>query len=89
MDVGGARKLIAEHLGVSQALILDPVHFRDLGADSLDLVSLTMAFEEAYDLHIPDNQAESCTTVGDAIDLLKQRLSRPVLAGAVSDVGRR
>lgn len=69
-----ARKVIAEHLGVSQALILDTVSFRSLGADSLDLVSLTMAFEEAFDLHIPDDQAEGCTTVGDAMALLSARL---------------
>ncbi|HJQ16914.1 MAG TPA: acyl carrier protein [Allosphingosinicella sp.] len=68
-----ARKVIAEHLGVSPSLILDTVSFRSLGADSLDLVSLTMAFEEAFDLHIPDDQAESCTTVGDAMALLSSR----------------
>ena len=76
-----ARKVIADHLGVSPSLILDNVSFRSLGADSLDLVSLTMAFEEAFDLHIPDDQAESCTTVGDAIMLLSQRMGE---AGIVS-----
>ena len=70
-----ARDLIAEHLGVSRALIQDHVTFRDLGADSLDLVSLTMAFEEEFDLPISDELAESCTTIGDAVRLLEQQLS--------------
>jgi len=69
-----ARKVIAEHLGVSPSLIVDQVTFRSLGADSLDLISLTMALEEAFDLHIPAEQAESCTTVGDAMSLLGRRL---------------
>lgn len=69
-----ARDLIAEHLGVSRALIQDQLSFRELGADSLDLVSLTMAFEEAFDLPISDEQAEACTTVGEALGLLDQQL---------------
>jgi acyl carrier protein len=67
-----ARKLIADHLGVAPALVADDASFRSLGADSLDLVSLTMAFEEAFDLHIPDEQAEGCTTVADALKLLSR-----------------
>ena len=80
-----ARRLIAEHLGVASSRVVDGAAFRDLGADSLDLVSLTMAFEEEFDLHIPDEQAEGCTTVADALALLdRQRHVRvahsPVLA---------
>jgi acyl carrier protein len=80
-----ARRLIAEHLGVAPSLVVDDAAFRDLGADSLDLVSLTMAFEEEFDLHIPDEQAEGCTTVADALALLdRQRhvrlVPRPMLA---------
>jgi acyl carrier protein len=67
-----ARALIAEHLSVPTPRIVHGATFRELGADSLDLVSLTMAFEEAFDLQIPDDQAESCETVGDAIGLLEQ-----------------
>jgi acyl carrier protein len=70
-----ARDLIAEHLGVSRSLIHDQVSFRSLGADSLDLVSLTMAFEESFDLPISDELAETCTTVGDALTLLEQQLN--------------
>ena len=70
-----ARDLIAEHLGVDRSLIQDQVSFRSLGADSLDLVSLTMAFEEAFDLPISDEQAEGCMTVGDALRLLDQQVT--------------
>jgi acyl carrier protein len=71
MDEDAVRGLIAEHLGVAPALVLDPVEFRALGADSLDLVSLTMVLEEALDLHIPDDQAERCIKVGDAMQLVR------------------
>ena len=43
----------------------------DLGADSLDTVELVMAFEEAFDVEIPDDKAETILTVGDAISHLK------------------
>jgi acyl carrier protein len=43
----------------------------DLGADSLDTVELVMAFEEEFDLEIPDEEAEKITTVGDAIQYIK------------------
>jgi acyl carrier protein len=69
-----ARELIAEHLGLPPTLVQDHVSFRELGADSLDLVSLTMAFEEAFDLPISDEQAEACATVGDALKLLDHQL---------------
>lgn len=69
-----ARELIADHLGVSRTLIQDHVSFRDLGADSLDLCLLTMAFEETFDLQISDEQAETCATVGDALKLLDHEL---------------
>jgi len=43
----------------------------DLGADSLDTVELVMAFEEAFDIEIPDEDAEKIGTVGDAIKYIK------------------
>ena len=43
----------------------------DLGADSLDTVELVMAFEEEFDLEIPDEDAEKIVTVGDAIQYIK------------------
>ncbi|MDB5697454.1 MAG: acyl carrier protein [Alphaproteobacteria bacterium] len=81
MDEDAVRGLIADHLGVSPALVLDPVEFRSLGADSLDLVSLTMRLEEALDLEISDDQAERCLRVGDAMQLV-----RTSLQGQLDDV---
>ena len=69
-----ARELIAEHLGVPCSRVQDDISFRDLGADSLDLSLLTMTFEEAFDLSISDEQAEACSTVGDALHLLDRQL---------------
>ena len=87
-----ARTLISEHLGIARALIVDAASFRALGADSLDLISLTMAFEETFDLRITDEQAESCASVGDAIRLLKQyhdtRSLDVASKGELVDVGR-
>jgi len=80
------RDLIAEHLGVSKALIHEQASFRDLGADSLDLVSLTMVFEEEFDVPISDELAESCMTVGDAIRLLEQQLGGGALRGKASSL---
>jgi len=78
-----ARRLIAEHLGVTPSRVVDEAAFRDLGADSLDLVSLTMAFEEAFDLHIPDDQAEGCATVADALALLDRQRQIRVLPSVI------
>ena len=63
------KKIIAEHLGIDDmSKITDDAKFiDDLGADSLDTVELVMAFEEAFDVEIPDDKAETILTVGDAI----------------------
>ena len=67
------KKIIAEHLGIDDmSKITDDAKFiDDLGADSLDTVELVMAFEEAFDLEIPDDKAEKILTVGDAISHLE------------------
>lgn len=62
------KKIVAEHLGVDEAKINDNSSFvDDLGADSLDQVELVMAFEEAFNIEIPDDAAEKIVTVQDAI----------------------
>ena len=48
----------------------------DLGADSLDIVELVMAFEEAFELEIPDEDAEKITTVKDAVEYIENRTSK-------------
>jgi acyl carrier protein len=72
-----ARGLIAEHLGAPAWMVLDDAKLIDLGADSLDLVSLTMALEEAFDVRISDEQAEACWTVRDVTRLLAERCAGP------------
>ena len=69
------RQLIAEQLGLEEDEITPESSFLDdLGADSLDLVELIMAFEEEYGLEIPDEDAERIVTVGDAVEYIRQRV---------------
>ncbi|HEX6988201.1 MAG TPA: acyl carrier protein [Bacillota bacterium] len=69
------RQLIAEQLGLEEDEITPESSFLDdLGADSLDLVELIMAFEEEYELEIPDEDAERIATVGDAVEYIRQRV---------------
>jgi|TARA_A100001011_G_scaffold349503_1_gene388150 acyl carrier protein len=67
------KKIIAEHLGIDDMskVTEDAKFIDDLGADSLDTVELVMAFEEAFDVEIPDEKAETILTVGDAISHLE------------------
>jgi len=67
------KKIVVEHLGVDEAKVSEGASFiDDLGADSLDTVELVMAFEEEFDLEIPDEDAEKIATVGDAISYIKE-----------------
>ncbi len=62
------QKIIVEQLGVDAAEVTIEASFvDDLGADSLDTVELVMAFEEEFDLEIPDDDAEKITKVQDAV----------------------
>lgn len=71
------KQIIAEQLGVDESQVDNTASFvDDLGADSLDIVELTMAFEEAFDLEIPDEDAEKITTVKDAIDYIEARTAK-------------
>jgi acyl carrier protein len=66
------KEIISEQLGVEEGEVTPAAKFiEDLGADSLDTVELVMAFEEEFDLEIPDEDAEKITTVGDAIQYIK------------------
>jgi acyl carrier protein len=66
------KEIICEQLGVEDGDVTPQAKFiEDLGADSLDTVELVMAFEEEFDLEIPDEDAEKITTVGDAIQYIK------------------
>jgi acyl carrier protein len=74
MDVEAkVKEIIIQQLGVDADKVTPEASFvDDLGADSLDVVELVMAFEEEFDLEIPDEEAEKITTVGDAIAYIKE-----------------
>ncbi len=73
------RKIVSEQLGVEDSKITPEANFRnDLGADSLDTVELVMAFEEEFDLEIPDEDAETIATVQDAVDYICKKKAAAV-----------
>ncbi len=71
------KQIIVEQLGVDEGQVDATASFiEDLGADSLDIVELIMAFEEAFDLDIPDEDAEKIGTVKDAIDYIEGKMAK-------------
>lgn len=65
------KEIVVEQLGVDAAEVnIDSTFIDDLGADSLDIVELIMAFEEEFSVEIPDEVAEKIKTVRDAVDLI-------------------
>ena len=67
-------KIVVEQLGVSEDQVTPEAKFiEDLGADSLDQVELVMALEEEFGSDIPDEVAETLTTVGDAINYIESK----------------
>ncbi len=70
------KKIIVEHLGIGADKVTPEAKFiDDLGADSLDTVELIMAFEEEFDISIPDDSAEKIITVGDVISYVTEHTS--------------
>jgi acyl carrier protein len=68
------KKIVIEHLNVEAEKVTENASFiDDLGADSLDTVELVMAFEEEFEVEIPDDAAESIVTVGDAVKFIKEK----------------
>jgi acyl carrier protein len=69
------KKIVAEQLGVKEEEVQASASFvDDLGADSLDTVELVMALEEEFETEIPDEEAETITTVQAAIDYINKNL---------------
>ena len=69
------KKMVVEHLDVEEDKVSENAHFiDDLGADSLDNVELVMAFEEEFDIEIPDDAAETIQTVGDAVKFISEKV---------------
>jgi acyl carrier protein len=74
MVEGKVKEIIAKQLGVDQSEVTPEASFvEDLGADSLDTVELVMAFEEAFNIEIPDEDAEKITKVKDAVDYIQKK----------------
>ncbi|HZU21607.1 MAG TPA: acyl carrier protein [Terriglobales bacterium] len=68
------KQIVSEQLGVDEGEVTPSASFvDDLGADSLDVVELVMAFEEAFDIEIPDEDAEKIKNVQDAIDYINKK----------------
>ena len=66
------KEIIVEKLGVDEAEITPEANFtKDLGADSLDTVELIMDFEKAFEITIPEEEAQKIATVGDAIKYIE------------------
>ncbi len=67
------KAIIVDKLGVEETEVTNEASFtNDLGADSLDTVELIMEFEKEFNIAIPDDQAESIGTVGDAISYIQE-----------------
>lgn len=69
------KAIIVDKLGVDEADVVETASFtNDLGADSLDTVELIMEFEKEFNISIPDEQAETITTVGQAVSYLEEHV---------------
>ena len=67
------KKIVVEHLNVDESKVVPEASFiDDLGADSLDTVELVMAFEEEFNIEIPDDAAEKIQTIKDAVTYIEQ-----------------
>ncbi len=67
------KQIVVDQLGVDEEEVTEKASFvDDLGADSLDIVELIMAFEEEFEMEIPDEEAEKIVTVGDAVRYIKE-----------------
>lgn len=66
------KNIIAEQLSIeAEGITMESSFIDDLGADSLDIVELIMALETEFDIEIPDEDAEKISTVGDAVEYIK------------------
>lgn len=76
MDIQAkVKEIIMDKLGVEESQITPEASFiNDLGADSLDIVELIMAFEQAFNIQIPDEDSEKIQNVGDVYKYLKEKL---------------
>ena len=73
------RKIVAEHLSVEEAQVTPEAAFvDDLGADSLDIVEIVLAFEDEFHIEIPDEDAEKITRVSEAVEYITAKMGTEV-----------
>jgi acyl carrier protein len=83
------KDIIVEQLGVNPEQVTPQASFiEDLGADSLDIVELVMAFEEEFGVEVPDEDAEKLQTVGDVIKYIEDKSTKHETAPGPSGPGR-
>ena len=71
------KQIVVNQLGVEEAAVVAKAKFiEDLGADSLDIVELVMAFEEEFSVEVPDEDAEKLQTVGDVVKYIEEKTSK-------------
>lgn len=72
MEFDKIKEIIAEVLNITESEItMESTFIEDLGADSLDIFQIIMGIEEAFDIEIPTEEAEKITSVGDAVEQIK------------------
>lgn len=72
-----AKKIVVEHLGVDAEAVTDAASFLDdLGADSIDVIELTIAFEEEFGIELPDEEVEIRLTFGDVVALISSKVAQ-------------
>ena len=70
-------EILIEKLGLAKTELTPDANFiKDLGIDSLDYAELTMEFEQAFDIRIPDSDAEQLSTIHQAVDYIKEKLDQ-------------
>ncbi len=68
-------EILVKKLGLAETEVTTDANFiKDLGIDSLDYAELIMEFEQAFDLKIPDNDAESLSTINQAVEYISQKI---------------
>jgi acyl carrier protein len=72
------KEIVRQHLDLDDGKVTEAASFEnDLGADSLDITELVMAFEEEFDVHIPNSATEGIQTVGDAVRVIEKASRTP------------
>ena len=83
------RKIVVEQLGVDASTVVDGASFMDdLGADSLAIVELVLAFEEHFKIDIPESETEKIQTVGDAVAFIEEHFAKRPQAAQLSAAAR-